>query len=55
MGSSIEKDLDELTGTGLSMSKLFETEMGWSMGKVFVTGSACIGWSIGNVEENVFG
>ena len=25
------------------------------MGKVLVTVSACIGWSIGNVEENVFG
>ena len=29
--------------------------MGWSMGKVLVTVIACIGSSIGNVEENVFG
>ena len=29
--------------------------MGWSIGKVLVTVIPCIGWSIGNVEENVFG
>ena len=51
----MENDFTELTSTGLSISKLFDAEIGWSIGNVLVTGILWSGWSIGNVVENVFG